>query len=476
MAGMDASRLFPDDRSGAAGYSPAAAAADYDRAAVTPGIVHFGTGRRFRTAIAPLVDRILAHGHYEWGIIAVSQTGGPVYDALVANDAAYELAEAHGRVLTRRRIRAIDRILHARNDAAAVIAAIADPRIQLITVAIGPTAYRRSAHGGLDRDDELVRRELAGQQLPVTPVGQIVAGLAARRAAGAPPLTIMACDNLDQNNVILASLIDEMAVAHDVQLADWIATQVRFPAAIGDRLLLDHHAPGGDASVADVVAESYAHWVFEDNLGPERVGLNAIGATFVPEVRPFLKARLRLLDGSLLLLAYVGLLRGHARLDQAVCDPAVIALLDAYLAEVTAVLPPLKGFDSESYAAELKLRYANPAVTLPLARLARNGSVKLPRLIVPTILDSFRLGQRSETCAAIIAAWMLHSTSPDLVDPHSDYCSKAAAMVGDDWERLVSLLCDFEPLFGALGKKSLFRESVMHSVRLLPGLVDLPRG
>lgn len=477
---MDATFQLPNEKSCADESGPAAAAAavDYYRAAVTPGIVHFGTGRRFRTAIAPLVDRILAHGHHEWGIIAVSQSDGPVHDALAAQDATYVLTEAHGQVLTRRRIGAIDHLLRARTDAAAVIAAIADPRIQLITVAIGAAAYRRGAHGGLDRDDDVVRRELAGQPLPVTPVGQIVAGLAARRAAGAPPLTVLACDNLDQNNVILASLIDEFAVAQDVQLADWIATQIRFPAAIGDRLLLDHHKAesGCDTGIADVVVERYAHWVFEDNLGPERMALEAIGATFVPDVRPFMRARMRLLDGSLLLLAYVGLMRGHARLDQAVRDPAIIPLLDSYLAEVAAVLPPLKGFDPEAYTAELKLRYANPAVTLPLAQLARNGSVKLPRLIVPTILDSFRLGQRPETCAAIIAAWMLHSTSPDVVDPHSEHFADVSRTVADDWERLVEALCDFDPLFGALGKKPLFRECLARSVRLLPGLGQLFRG
>jgi fructuronate reductase len=444
----------------------------FDRALVTPGIVHFGTGRRFRSAIAPLVDRILRQGHREWGIIAVSQSDGPVHDALAASDGSYILAEAHGRILTRHSIGSISRLLHAQRDAAAVIAAIADPRIQLVTVSIGEPAYRRGASGGLNRNDPLVVREIAGQDVPVTPVGQIVAGLAARRAAGAEPLTILACDNLEQNHLMLASLIDELAVARDVQLADWIATNIRFPAVIGDRLLLENQTLGPNAGVADVAVERYAHWTFEDNLGAERAPLDAVGATFVPEVRPFLKARLRLLDGSLLLFGYAGLLRGHERLDHAVRDPEVVALLDAYMAEVVTVLPPLKGFDAEAYAAELKLRYANPAVTLPLMRLTRNGSVKLPRLIVPTIVDSFRLGLRADAAAAVIAAWMLHSTSADVIDPHAAFFQQTAAIAGDDWGRLVDLLCDYEPLFGSLGHKPLFRDSIVQSVHLLPGLAQ----
>jgi mannitol-1-phosphate/altronate dehydrogenase len=449
---------------------PAVLPCDYDRRTVTPGIVHFGTGRRFRTAIAPLVDRILAMGHLEWGIVAVSQSDGPIHQALAANDGSYVLVEAHGRMLTRRSIHAIHRLLHARRDGEAIVAAIADPRTQLITVAIGESAYRLIAAGPDGRHDVSAAAGATGQDLATDPIGQIVAGLAARRDAGSGGLTILACDNLDQNNVILASLIDEAAVAHDVSFADWIAAHIRFPAVFGDRFLIDNLPAASAIGGADVAVEPFAQWVLEDNLGPERAPLAAIGASFVAEARPFQKFRRRLLEGGLLLLALCGQLRGHERLDRAVADSDICMLLDSYFVETAGALPPLKGFDPERYCSELIRRFANPALNLQLAGLLCDGSVQIREIILPTIADALRLGRSAEPAAAVVAAWMLHCTSGDVEDPHAECLTAIARLAGADWHKLTALMCDYEPVFGNLGRKPPFREMIERAVRLLPGL------
>ena len=443
----------------------------YNRSSVQPGIVNFGTGRRFRVAVAPLVDRVLALGHWDCGIIAVSQSGGAVHRALLASGGLYQISERDGAHEAHHVIGSVLKVLDARHDHAAVIASIADPRISIITVTVSEAALGASPDGQPDRSNADIMRELAGASDPVTPVGQIVAGLAARRDAGWGGLTIMACDNVVGNHLRLASLVDAMAVAQDVQLADWIAMNCRFPGVFGDRLLVREKAAAGD--VAAVATEPFAHWVIEDNLGSERGALEDAGVALVRDVAPFLTMRQRLLDGGLLLLGCVGLLRGYVTLDQAYADPELAALFDGYIAEAALALPPIKGLDSERYVAQLKPRLANPSMCLPLAVCAQGGSLRLPISALATIVESMRVGRRADYAAALVAAWMVHCTSPDLVDPHAEALWTIANANGDNWPQLVDGFSGFAPVFGSVGQKPVFRDMITRAAGLLPGLSSL---
>lgn len=446
-----------------------------DRSVLHPGIVHFGTGRRFRGAVAPLIDRIRQYGHWDYGIITVSQSDGPVFDTLKADGGHYTIIERGSDADHPATVASIVGVLSARQDSAAVIMALADPRIALVTLTLGPKELRLNREGRLDRSDPDIAREMAGCADPLSPIGQLVAGLAARRAKGLGGVRVFNCDNAPGSNLAMASLIDEMAVERDVQLADWIAMNVRFPAVFGDRLVVE----AGDVPLerpTDICTERFIHWVIEDDLGSEREALGDVGVSLVRDVRPFLNARERLLEGSLCLLAYAGLLAGHDRLDTAMADPVLRALLDRYLTESAAVLPPVKGFDADRYLADLKDRYANPALTLPLSRIAANGSRKMPVRVIPTIIDAMRDGADAAAPACTLAAWLIHCMSPDNHDEHAAHFWELADQAGDDWARYVELACGFEPVFGSLGQNRQFQALVTRSVALLPGLASLVDG
>lgn len=461
------------DRDGEVAHGVAADALAYDRASIRPGIVHFGTGQRFRATVAPLVDRVLAIGHWDCGIIAVSQSGGRVHAALKAADGCFMLTECDGLRRTGSQIRSILKVLDARRDHGEIIASIADPRIFLVTVTVSEAALsaaEKQPAGVTDAAGDTVD----ACEEEATPVAQLVAGLAARCASGQGGLTIMACDNGVGSNLRLASLIDAYAVARDIQLADWIAINCRFPAVYADRLLVGSVADRDD--VTAVATEPFVHWVIEDNLGSERGALEDAGVSLVLDVAPFLVMRQRLLDGGLLLLGCVGLLRGHQTLDQAYAEPELAALLDAYYAEAADALPPITGFDLDRYVAQIKPRMANPAMRLPLGVCAHEGSRRLGQGPLATIVALQREGRSAEIAAALVAAWMIHCTSPDLNDSHAESLWSRAARAGDDWPALVATLSDYAPIFGSVGQKPIFRDLITRSVRHIPGLESLVDG
>lgn len=467
---MDMSGSPLQDMSGIAAAARAAPCAG-----LQPGIVHFGTGRRFRGAVAPLIDRVRLFGHWDYGIVAVSQTDGPVFHSLQASGGKYQIVERSGSGDDRAQVASIVGVLSARSDRQTVIMTLADPRISLVTLTLGPEELRLNSDGRLNRDDRDIAREMAGCPDPVSPIGQLVAGLAARRAEGLDGVRIFNCDNTPGSNLAMASLVDEMAVERDVQLADWIAMHVRFPAVYGDRLVVDAKDLEQDCP-SDIATESFIHWVVEDDLGSEREALGDVGVSLVRDVRPFLVARDRLLEGSLCLLGYTGLLQGYSQLDEVMADPVLHDLLDHYLAESSAVLPPMKGFDADRYLTDLKLRYANPALTMPLSRLAANGSRKMPVRVIPTIIDAMRQNAPADAPASALSAWLIHCMSPDNRDDYAAHFWSLAEQAGDDWPRYVELACGFEPVFGSLGKNKQFQDLVTRSVRLLPGLASLVDG
>lgn len=440
-----------------------------------PGIVHFGTGRRFRATVAPLVNRLTTVGHSDYGIVAVSQTEGATFDALIASGGRFSLTERSGTQDVTHEIATIHHVLGAYRDRAAVVAAIADPRVAVITMTVSSAELRLTAAGILDRSDTDIAREMDGCNDPVTPIGQLVAGLAARCDAGLDGVSVLVCDNFPGSNLVMAGAVDAMAVERDVRLADWIAMNVRFPAVYGDRLIVEA-GNGPDIGAADVCVESFVHWVIEDNLGHERADLEDIGVAVVPDVRPFMAVRERLLEGSLCLAGYSGTLAGHETLDQFMGDPPLKGLLERYLDETSALLPPVKGFDVERYADEVRIRFANSALTMPLWRLCSNGSHKLPVRVIPTMIEALRRGTPADAVACTIAAWLVQCMSPDNVDRYAEKFWEFAEQAGDDWSHYVELACDFEPVFGSIGKNQQFRDSVTRSIGLLPGLASLVDG
>jgi fructuronate reductase len=156
-----------------------------------------------------------------------------------------------------------------------------------------------------------------------------------------------------------------------------------------------------------VQREAFVQWVVEEHRAPESPDWAAAGVVVTRDVDGYERAKLRLLNGAHSTLAYVGLLRGHQTVAEAMADVALAAAVRRLMLEdVAATLAPVAGLDVPGYVASVLRRFANPAIRHELAQIAWDGSKKLPVRIVGTVRDARRLGRPLDRLCLPIAAWM----------------------------------------------------------------------
>lgn len=386
----------------------------YPRNSVTPGIVHLGVGAFHRAHQAAYVDACLADGESDWGIVGVSLRSPDTRDALQPQDGLYTLAIRDSAGEQLQVIGSIQSLLVAPEDPGAVLAALTDPRIRIVTLTITEKAYLRAADGTLDGAHPDIVHDLANPGSPKTAHGFLAESLARRRAAGMPPFTVLCCDNLPANGATLHRLLIEFAKLRDADLGRHVADEVAFPSSMVDRIVpattdADRTRIGQQLGVEDawpVMTEPFRQWVIEDRFPAGRPAWERFGVTMVEDVGPFEDMKLRLLNGAHSGIAYLGLLSGHATVDRAFADPAIRQFVDRLWAEAIPTLPQDAGLDTTAYTAELADRFSNTALAHRTAQIANDGSQKLPQRIVASALARLEAGLLPEHLSLVVAAWI----------------------------------------------------------------------
>lgn len=401
----------------------------YDRRAHGIGIVHLGLGAFHRAHQAVYVDDMLATVGGDWRILGVSLRSHALSDALTRQDTLFTVETANERHSAFRVIGALAGAISAQADPAALLEAIAAPSTRLVTLTISEKGYcHAGADGGLDRHHPDIVHDLARPAVPRSAVGWLVAGLAARAGQHGDPLTIISCDNLPENGRVLRRVVRDFAALIDPALIDWVDRAVRFPSSMVDRIVpattpadIEGAATRlGLTDAATVRTEPFRQWVIEDDFASARPALDRVGVQFVRDIRPYELAKLRLLNGSHSMLAYLGLAVGHEFVHQAVGDRVLRDLIEqAMIAESAPTLPLLPGFDVDAYRQALLDRFANPAVAHRLSQIAEDGSRKIPQRLIDPIRDQLARGGPVAGLAAGVGGWMCYvaDRGGDVADP-----------------------------------------------------------
>ena len=163
-----------------------------------------------------------------------------------------------------------------------------------------------------------------------------------------------------------------------------------------------------------VVCEHFTQWVLEDRFGLGRPRLEDAGVQIVDDVDPYERMKLRLLNASHQALAYLGHLAGYRLVHDAAQDPLFQRFLLGYMAEeATPTLRPVPGIDLEDYRRTLIARFSNPHIRDTLARLAFDGSERLPKWLLPVVRDQLARGGEVRRSAAVVAGWARYSEGVD---------------------------------------------------------------
>ena len=443
---------------------------EVDPHALSVGVVHLGLGAFHRAHQAVVTERAaVATGETRWGIAGVSQRSATVRDQLAPQDGLYSVLERGLGDPTVQVIGSIRDVLTAPEDPDAVVARIADPAVTVVTLTVTEKGYRATGTG-LNLDDPEIQADLTGRP-PRTVVGQLAAGIARREE----PLTIVSCDNLVANGPFLRKLVTDYFDALGKVPETFEAT--RFPASMVDRIVPatteDDRAEAarllGVRDEAVVVAEPFLQWVIENDFAGDRPAWEQGGAVLTADVAPWEQAKLRMLNATHSMLAYLGALRGYETIAEAVRDEELSRLSQALMTDdVVPTLTPPDGLDLAAYGASVLERFANPALKHRTRQVAMDGSVKLPVRMLGTVRDRLAAGAEPRTISLAVAAWMVYVLrTPDLDDPQADRLKTAVADTSDPAE-LVDALLNVDTIFTPdLRDSTIFRDLLVDHVSAL---------
>jgi fructuronate reductase len=404
------------------------------RERVQAGIVHLGLGAFARAHTAVFTEKaMLASGDYSWGIVGVTQRSDTVVQQIAPQDGLFSVVERGEGAAPLYVVSSIVEALSGRGTPETVVERIAAPTTSIVTLTITEKGYRIDpGTGSLNLADEQVNADLAGNP-PLTAIGQITRGLQQRAIHKAGPLTVVSCDNLPGNGDLTRKLVHAFVAALPAEeaapLLSWMEGNVSFPNTMVDRMVPattadDLAAVGHQLGLRDeaaVVAEPFMQWVIEDNFAGRRPQWEDAGAVFSTDVAAWEAAKLRLLNASHSMLAYLGLAAGKATIADAVGEDAFLAASERMMFDD--VLPTITlpaGLDAHTYCKQVLSRFANPALGHTTAKVGSDGSQKIGLRLLSTVRGNLDAGREPRWAALAVAAWMRHVavTAPEeLNDP-----------------------------------------------------------
>jgi fructuronate reductase len=436
----------------------------YDRVATRIGVVHLGIGAFHRAHQAVYLDDRLAAGERDWAVCGASLRSPDTSDALSPQDGLYTLAVRSGEGEQLRVIGSVQRLLVAPADPKALLSAMSDPSVRIVSLTVTEKGYCHDpATGTLREDHPDIQADLANPGAPRTAPGFLVEALRRRREAGLQPFTVLCCDNLPANGRTVARVISRFAALRDPDLGLYVEGEVAFPSTMVDRIVpatTDADRAGvaerlGMEDAWPVMTEPFTQWVIEDHFCAGRPRLEDSGAELVSDVAPYELMKLRLLNGSHSTLAYLGYLAGYETVSQVMGDAAFARLVQDLMAEeVTPTLQVPPGADLAGYRRSLLVRFANPALKHRTWQIAMDGSQKLPQRLLSTISDRLKAGAPIPRLALGVAAWMRYVTGRDengnpidVRDPLSTRLRQIADEAGPVAGRLVPALTSVTEIF-----------------------------
>lgn len=386
-------------------------------AAAPVRIVHLGVGNFYRAHAAWYTHH--APDAADWGIAAFTGRRPEAAEALAPQDGLYTLITKGPEGDSTEVIGSIVAV-HRSDEHEAYLGYLENPAVAVVSLTVTEAGYRRAADGTLDLEDEAVAADVAAlredpRAAVTTAPMKLVAGLLARRAAGADAITIMPCDNLPDNGAAVRTVVVSAADAVEATLVPWIAEHVDFASSMVDRITPattdDDRALVRDAigakDASPVPTEPFSEWVISGRFPAGRPQWEAAGAQLVDDVEPHERRKLWLLNGSHSLLAYAGSIRGHETIDAAIADPACRGWVEQWWQEAERHLN-LPHEEIQAYTEALLDRYANARVRHLTAQIAYDGSQKLPVRTVPVVQAERAAGNVPVGGATTLAAWVLH--------------------------------------------------------------------
>ncbi|GIB67408.1 mannitol-1-phosphate 5-dehydrogenase [Vibrio cholerae] len=241
----------------------------------------------------------------------------------------------------------------------------------------------------------------------------IAKGLSARFAAGnTQPLNIIACENMVRGTTHLKQQVYQFLTTEEQQQADVL---VGFVDSAVDRIVPPLQAANDDP--LEVTVESFSEWIVDEQQFKGEIP-QIEGMEKTDNLMAFVERKLFTLNTGHCVTAYLGCLKGHRTIREAIEDPSIHAQVKQAMQESGEVLIRRYGFDRalhSAYIEKILSRFANPYLVDEVDRVGRQPLRKLSandRLIKP-LLGTIEYGLPNGMLLKGIAAALKYRNSSD---------------------------------------------------------------
>lgn len=389
----------------------------YNRARLTPGIVHIGLGNFHRAHQAWYLHRLMQMGEaQDWAIIGAGVRGPDeaqrlklaaqdYLTTLIELDPSGSSAEVTGSMID---------YVPVTPDNAPLIAKMAVPEIRIVALTVTEGGYYLDpATNGFDAAHPDIVHDAVHPDKPKTAFGAMVAALRLRRDRGIGPFSGLSCDNLEGNGSILRQTVVSLARLSDPELADWIDATCSFPNSMVDCIVpatgqteLDLVRALGIDDAAPVTHENFRQWVIEDDFCAGRPDWDKVGATFTDDVHDHEAMKIRILNGGHQVIANSGELLSVETIADCMAHPAIGALFSKLAhEEIVPHVAPVPSMTPQAYVDLIIERFSNPRIVDTTRRVAFDGSSRHPAFLIPSIRDGLAADAPIAGLALVEAVW-----------------------------------------------------------------------
>ena len=357
----------------------------YDKSECQTGIVHIGYGAFHRAHQAMYIDDYMEKtGDLRWGIVAVNLRNEgfrEIDDYIVKTPSSYRLVRSH-----------LDYIDWTKNRTIAKHM-LTLPSVHLVTVTVTESGYA-----------------------PGSPLFEYLAcGLRNRKT----PITVMCCDNIRQNGVVLETqFLAYLYQTNQYELADWIKDNVKFPSCMVDRIT-PRTTDQLRSEIAEIYpaymytpiqTEEYSQWVIENKFASDFPDLTQVGVTITDDLEPYEETKIRILNGGHTSLAYLGVLSGYQTFDQVMGDESHRKhFKQLQNEEIVPSIDMELPFDVHDYVDKVEERFSNSTNVDDLERICMDGFTKFHTFIVPSLRKCLEQGKRPIHIYKSITAWYIYA-------------------------------------------------------------------
>lgn len=232
--------------------------------------------------------------------------------------------------------------------------------------------------------------------------GKLTQVLYSRYRAGKGGLVILSCELIDNNGKELQKCVNQYIQQWglDTGFSDFVNESCTFCSTLVDRIVPGRirdpkevaalEAENGYTDSLMDVGEVFGVWVIEgpawleDKLPFRKAGVNC---TVVPDVTPYKKRKVRILNGAHTGMVLGAYLAGYDIVRDCMCDPKILMFMNQMLYEEVVPVLPLDREDLLNFAAAVQDRFNNPFINHELLSISLNSTAKWRARNMPTFLE-----------------------------------------------------------------------------------------